>query len=617
MVDRPESTPPANPTPEPSTGGATGPAGADPADPEPGAGSLGPPPVDEAPGTEPPGPPPVDPPPAPPPAQASRWPWGLHRSVTDRKVKGVAGGLAAAADIDPTLVRLLFVVAGLSGFGIVAYIVLALVLHDETADGRVRALPPDQRRVLRIVLGVAAAAAVGRLFDGWFLGMGDGDGVLGLPLLLIGVGAAVLWARRDVRPQPSGGGWPEAPAGAAGGDQGWADPNGAGSPLPPPWPVTPAPATVGGEVNWRSAGRDLLRLAAAFVAVGAFLVLLAGTFLVVVVGAVPMRLPILPAVIGLGALIALLIAVIRGSRPASLLASGGALVVAAALAVGLASFPGGAGERSIVVGPDTPLSDRYEHGAGQLVLDLARLPLEADVERRVVAEVGVGQLTVIVPPTATTGVRARVGAGGADLFGSRRSGGRMDVVASHPGIAERGRLELDLKVGVGQIQVVLAQEPTFDVSCRVPEDALANPNGPVTCPHPLQLASTGMTCSVVLADPDGRAAGQAFCRRLGAQTPPVAGTFATTCTVAGEGEAATCTGLDPAQVEQLRLLRTAVPTTMVPGPGTGGALTCNPPDGAGVRTCTQAPATSSTTTAPSSFRCTEAPGTGQLTCVPA
>ena len=380
--------------------------------------------------------------------------------------------------------------------------------------------------------------------------------------------------------------------------------------------MTPAPVPTGSGPHWRSTGRDLLRLGAAFAAVGAFLALLVGTFLVVV-GAIPMRLPFLPAAIGLGALVALVVAVSRGSRPASLLVPGGALVVAAALAAGLASFPGGAGERTITVGQNTPLSDRYEHGAGHLVLDLARLSIPVGVERRVVAEVGIGQLSVIVPREATVDVRARVGAGGTNLFGPQQGPGSLDVTALNPGIGESGRLKLDLKVGVGQIEVVLADEPTFPVSCRVPEDAVATPDGPVSCPHPSPLESTAMTCSVVLVDPDGGAAGQGFCRRLGAETPPVAGTFATACTVPADSDAADCRGLDPAQVVRLGRLRSTATTTAASVPDGPGALTCGPPDPTGVRTCTQAPAASSTTTTPATFRCSEAPTTGQVTCVPA
>jgi phage shock protein PspC (stress-responsive transcriptional regulator) len=52
----------------------------------------------------------------------------LTRSETDKKIGGVAGGMAAYFGVDPTLVRVLWVVAGLMGWGIVAYVVFWIVL---------------------------------------------------------------------------------------------------------------------------------------------------------------------------------------------------------------------------------------------------------------------------------------------------------------------------------------------------------------------------------------------------------------------------------------------------------------------------------------------------------
>ena len=53
----------------------------------------------------------------------------LYRSRTDRMIWGVCGGLAKYFGIDPVLVRVIFVVLGLmSGFGIIAYIILAIVV---------------------------------------------------------------------------------------------------------------------------------------------------------------------------------------------------------------------------------------------------------------------------------------------------------------------------------------------------------------------------------------------------------------------------------------------------------------------------------------------------------
>jgi len=53
----------------------------------------------------------------------------LHRSATDCALAGVCGGIAGYLRVDPSLVRLAFVVATLwGGIGAVGYIVLAIVL---------------------------------------------------------------------------------------------------------------------------------------------------------------------------------------------------------------------------------------------------------------------------------------------------------------------------------------------------------------------------------------------------------------------------------------------------------------------------------------------------------
>jgi phage shock protein PspC (stress-responsive transcriptional regulator) len=621
MDERPDPAAPA----EPNAGGAEGrpesvPPGEPPVAPPPTvpveAGSVGAPPPGD-------GPPPIDAPPVDPPpdaggpeprtAAAAPGPsrWQLRRSVSDRKLKGVAGGVAAAADIDATLVRILFAVAALSGWGLVAYVVLAIVLKDETADDRARPLASDQRRVLRVVLAVAAVIAAGRLLDGWFL---TGSG-MGLPFVLIVAGAAVLWARREQAPSPP------APA-TAGGAAGF---SGAGHPgwSPPPWPAGPLTAPPDASVDWRSTGHDLLRLAAAFAAVLAFLVLLGGTFLVIV-GAVPMRLPFLPATVALIGLLGLIVGVVRKVRVVALLLSGGVLVAAAMLAVGLSSFPGGAGDRTIAIGPETPLQDRYEQSAGRLVLDLTDLDIEAGGERRVVAEVGAGQLTVIVPASVSTSVRAEVGAGTATLFGREQSGAGVTVTDSNAGQEGGGRLALDLHVGVGQIKVERPTARTFSVRCQVPLPAKGDGTDPVTCPHPPQLVGEPMACSVALVDPDGRSAGRAFCR-AGGNFVPAVGRFAVDCVFPEQTDTATtCSPLDPVLQKELVQRQTSMtptlPTSVVP-PVDVPPLTCGPPDPAGVRMCTAAPTTTSTasptTAAPQrQYRCTEDPSTRQLTCAP-
>ncbi|MEE0895085.1 MAG: PspC domain-containing protein [Bacteroidales bacterium] len=53
----------------------------------------------------------------------------LYRSNTDRKLCGVCGGLAEYFDIDPTIIRLIFIFLTLfGGGGLLIYLICALVI---------------------------------------------------------------------------------------------------------------------------------------------------------------------------------------------------------------------------------------------------------------------------------------------------------------------------------------------------------------------------------------------------------------------------------------------------------------------------------------------------------
>lgn len=54
----------------------------------------------------------------------------LYRSRENRMLCGVCGGIAEYFNIDPTLIRLLFVLFGLSGSGILGYIIAAIIIPD-------------------------------------------------------------------------------------------------------------------------------------------------------------------------------------------------------------------------------------------------------------------------------------------------------------------------------------------------------------------------------------------------------------------------------------------------------------------------------------------------------
>ena len=61
----------------------------------------------------------------------------LYRSRTERMVAGVCGGLAEYFDIDPTIVRLVFVLLALAGGpGLLIYIVMAIVVPEEGGSSR-------------------------------------------------------------------------------------------------------------------------------------------------------------------------------------------------------------------------------------------------------------------------------------------------------------------------------------------------------------------------------------------------------------------------------------------------------------------------------------------------
>jgi len=64
-------------------------------------------------------------------AESGRPPIKLARSKTDKKIAGVCGGFAEDLDMDPTLVRLIWVMlALLGGWGVLGYFVAWLVMPE-------------------------------------------------------------------------------------------------------------------------------------------------------------------------------------------------------------------------------------------------------------------------------------------------------------------------------------------------------------------------------------------------------------------------------------------------------------------------------------------------------
>mgnify|MGYP000338039017 FL=1 len=56
----------------------------------------------------------------------------LYKSSTDKKVCGVCGGIANYFDVDPTVIRLIWVIFTLVGGSVlIAYIIAAIIMPDE------------------------------------------------------------------------------------------------------------------------------------------------------------------------------------------------------------------------------------------------------------------------------------------------------------------------------------------------------------------------------------------------------------------------------------------------------------------------------------------------------
>ena len=54
----------------------------------------------------------------------------LYLSKNDKKLAGVCGGIGEFFEVDPTLIRLAWVLFALTGAGVVAYAIAAVIIPD-------------------------------------------------------------------------------------------------------------------------------------------------------------------------------------------------------------------------------------------------------------------------------------------------------------------------------------------------------------------------------------------------------------------------------------------------------------------------------------------------------
>ena len=58
----------------------------------------------------------------------------LYRNTNSKMIAGVCSGVAEYVNIDPTVVRLIWALIGLSGAGILAYLVAALIIPEKPSN---------------------------------------------------------------------------------------------------------------------------------------------------------------------------------------------------------------------------------------------------------------------------------------------------------------------------------------------------------------------------------------------------------------------------------------------------------------------------------------------------
>jgi phage shock protein PspC (stress-responsive transcriptional regulator) len=350
----------------------------------------------------------------------------LRRSATDRKIAGVAGGLARHLDVDPTVVRVLLVVlAFFGGAGLLLYAALWLFVPEEGTDEAPIGTSGETRTIVLVTaLVVAAVLLVG---DSWWWGGNPGWPPPLLPLALV---ALVVWlvVRNRGERQTSG---PSA-AGAGGSDVG-TPPTGPAY-LPPPPPVEPRPPRP----------RSLLGVTTAviLVALGAVAsVELAGTGL-------PWA--VYPAT-ALGVIGAGLVASAFVGRSGGLTFLG--LVAALLLAAGVWAPELRFGDLRAHPTSASGLQDRYAYTAGRIDIDLTDVRDVENLDGRVLdLDMRAGEVVVQVPPGLDVDVTSSAEGGRLDILGAVTEG--RDVVNDEatPDTAAPD-LRIDIDLGFGHARV--------------------------------------------------------------------------------------------------------------------------------------------------------------------
>ncbi len=353
----------------------------------------------------------------------------LRRSRSDRKIAGVAGGLARHLDIDPIITRVaLVVLIFFGGAGLLIYGACWLLLPDEyTEDAKLR-LDERSRGVALIIVGVLAALAV--------IGDSMGDWGFPWPLAILGLIALVIVSTRgDSRSRPSAPAGPGAP-----GAPGVTYPGAPPASYPASYQAPP-------PRNPRKRGPILFWFTMALTA------LAEGVLGILDVAGVDVAESAYPA-LALGIIGAMLLVGTFYGRAGGLIAVG--LVAALATAGATAADEIDAGKITDSPTRAVDLDDQYDLFAGKIELDLSDIE---DIEnlhgRTVDLDLVFGQIVVTIPDGVDVNVDASVDAGETRLFGDNED--NSNSARYNARLEDAPTLDLNIELTFGEITVDTAE----------------------------------------------------------------------------------------------------------------------------------------------------------------
>ncbi|GAB3251554.1 PspC domain-containing protein [Nocardioides dilutus] len=388
----------------------------------------------------------------------------------DKKVAGVAGGLARHLDVDPLILRVaLVVLVFFGGAGLIIYFACWLLVPEDGDERAPFNFDERTRTVALLIAGVIAALAL----------IGDTMGGYGFPwplaVLAVIVLVVVAFGDRD-RPRPTAPPVPYTPPTNYGptsygpasygpthygpqNQQGWVSPAEPTATYVPPSsapPGYPAPPT-----SWqprpphpRKRGPILFWFTLALAALGI------GLLGIVDLAGAGVADSAYPALVVAVCGVMLLIGAFYGR-------AGGIILIGLLAAIGMAGATASSRwDESVVRMPASAdqVQSRYELGAGELVLDLTEVSDLENLDGRTIdLRTGLGRIEVLIPQGLDVDVTANVGLGDADIFGDKQDGGGIDTTGSYDGGVNVPDLDLDIELGLGEVDVHVVNDTTGEV----------------------------------------------------------------------------------------------------------------------------------------------------------